>query len=55
VKLLAMHAPTKIATVECPCGGQTVIPTFGATEEKPARGQCPLCGTDMYYPNDLEP
>lgn len=49
-----MHAPTKIATVECSCGGQTIIPTFGATEEKPARGRCPLCGTYMLYPTELE-
>jgi hypothetical protein len=54
VKLIAMHAPTKIATVECPCRGQTIIPTFGATEEKPARGRCPRCGTLLRYPNELE-
>lgn len=54
MKLISMHPHTKIATVGCACGGQTIIPTFGATEEKPVRGRCPRCGSLMLYPNDLE-
>jgi hypothetical protein len=53
MKLLHMHRRTNIATVECGCGGQTIIPTTGATEDSPARGVCPRCGTFMLYPNDV--
>jgi len=53
MKLLHMDPRNNIATVECWCGGQTIIPTTGATEDKPARGRCPRCGTLMLYPSDL--
>ena len=53
MKLLHVDTRNNIVTVECWCGGQTIIPTMGATEQAPTRGRCPRCGTHLLYPNDL--
>jgi hypothetical protein len=38
MKLIHLDPRNKIATVECPCGGQTLISTFDASEQTPADG-----------------
>jgi hypothetical protein len=54
IKLIHLDLRTKIATLECGCGGRMLLPTTGATEDKPAHVRCPMCGKVMAYPNDLE-
>jgi hypothetical protein len=54
MRLIHMDHRTKIARVECPCGGQTIIPTVGASEQAPRMGWCPNCARTLHYPNDLE-
>ena len=54
MKLLHLDPRNKIATVECWCGGQTLIPTFDASEQAPRMGWCPVCARTLHYPNDLE-
>jgi hypothetical protein len=54
VKLLHLDTRNNIATVECECGGLTLISTAGATETMPNRGRCPVCNQTFDYPTDLE-
>lgn len=54
MKLIQMVTGTNIATVECECGGRTLIATTGATEAAPKRGRCPMCIRTFDYPTDLE-
>ena len=54
IKLIHLDLRTKIATLECGGGGQMLLPTTGATEDKPAPVRCPVCGEVMAYPNDVE-
>ena len=54
MKLIHMDDRTRIARVECSCGGQTSIPTGHATDEFPQIGWCPLCAWTLHYPTDLE-
>jgi ribosomal protein S27E len=54
IKLIHLDLRTKIATLECGCGGRMLLPTTGATADKPAHVRCPMCGKVMAYPNDLE-
>ena len=54
MKLIHMDPRNKIATVECPCGDQTLISTVDASEQAPRMGWCPICARTLLYPNDLE-
>jgi hypothetical protein len=53
MKLIKLDKRTLIATVECECGGLTLISTAGATKAKPNRGHCPVCNETFDYPTDL--
>ena len=54
MKLLHLDPRNLIARVECPCGGQTLIPTVEASAQVPRLGWCPRCDRELCYPNDLE-
>jgi hypothetical protein len=54
MKLINLDKPANIATLECVCGGLTLISTAGATEALPNRGRCPVCNQTFDYPTDLE-
>ena len=53
MKVINLDTRTNIATLECECGGLTLISTAGATEAMPNRGHCPVCNEPFDYPNDL--
>ena len=54
MKLIKLDIQTDIATLECACGGLTLISTAGATEVMPNRGHCPVCNETFDYPTDVE-
>lgn len=54
MKLIKLDKQTNIATLECECGGLTLISTAGATEAMPNRGHCPVCNEPFEYPTDLK-
>ena len=53
MKLIKLDKRTNIATVECECGGLTLISTTGATKAMPNKGRCPVCNQTFDYPTDL--
>jgi hypothetical protein len=54
MKLIKLDNPANIATLECECGGLTLISAAGATEAMPNKGHCPVCNETFDYPTDLE-
>jgi hypothetical protein len=54
MKLINLDNRASIATVECECGGLTLISTTAATEAWPNKGRCPVCNETFDYPTDLE-
>ena len=42
MKLINLDKRANIATLECECGGLTLISAAGATEAMPNRGRCPV-------------
>ena len=54
MKLIEMDDQAKVAMVECPCGGQTIISILDASERDPRMGWCPVCGRVLLYPTDLK-
>ena len=53
MKIIQMDTRNNIATLECECGGLTLISTTGATEAMPNKGRCPVCNQTFGYPTDL--
>ena len=54
MKLINLDKRASIATLECECGGLTLISTTAATEAWPNKGRCPVCNQTFDYPTDLE-
>ena len=54
MKLINLDTRTNIATLECECGGLTLISAEGATEAMPNRGHCPVYNETFDYPTDLK-
>jgi len=54
MKLINLDNRASIATVECECGGLTLISTTAVTEAWPNKGRCPVCNETFDYPTDLE-
>jgi hypothetical protein len=54
MKLINLDKRTNIATLECACGGRTLICTTAATETMPNKARCPACSHTFAYPPDVE-
>lgn len=54
MKLLNLDKRTSIATVECACGGRTLISTTAATDAMPNKARCPACNQTFAYPTNVE-
>jgi hypothetical protein len=54
MKLINLDKRTNIATLECACGGRTLICTTAATETMPNKARCPACNHAFEYPPDVE-
>ena len=54
MKLINLDKRTNIATLECTCGGRTLICTTAATEAMPNKARSPACKHTFDYPPDVE-